>query len=108
MGPVGTNKRCKLSVIVEATSEVSESVESGKLAPYSAHFHPPAAARKGNKSPGQPIHVATAIPYAEQVGFLLLFTTYTAETAYLDHKEGYDRPMGLCSPATFCPEEHTT
>lgn len=105
-GQIGTSKRGKLSVIAEATSEVTESVEPDKLAPYSDHFHPPIGLRKGNKSPGQPMHVATAVPYAEQVRFLPPHTVYTVKVFYVDHTEGYDRPMGLCSPTAVCVEEH--
>ncbi|KAI0684279.1 hypothetical protein C8T65DRAFT_702128, partial [Cerioporus squamosus] len=67
--PPGTTRRCKLGVIAEATADIKETLHPDCLAPYSDHFHPPAAARAAvaTRKVGQPMHAITAIPYAEQI-----------------------------------------
>ncbi|KAI1796487.1 S-adenosyl-L-methionine-dependent methyltransferase [Ganoderma leucocontextum] len=64
----GTVRRCKLSVIGEATADLQDAFDPELVAPYEAHFFPPAGGKKSsNRKPGQPMYGITAVPYPEQV-----------------------------------------
>ena len=96
-----------MSVIGEATSEFFESPDPEELAPYEDHFHPETARKKASsKSPGQPMHAVTTVPYAEQVG-LLVMSLRALLTALIDHSEGSDRLMGLLYPTFVYTQKHT-
>ncbi len=66
----GNLRRCKLSVIGEATADIQEVLDPDLLAPYENTFHPPPAIGKGAKTSrraGQTMRVISSIPYPEQV-----------------------------------------
>nr|VWO98368.1 Zn(2)-C6 fungal-type domain-containing protein [Ganoderma boninense] len=64
----GTARRCKLSVIAEATADLQETFDPELVAPYEDHFFPPVSRGKtSNRKAGQPIYGITAVPYPEQV-----------------------------------------
>ncbi|KAI0779873.1 S-adenosyl-L-methionine-dependent methyltransferase [Fomes fomentarius] len=68
--PPGNLKRCKLSVVGEATADIQEVLDPDLLAPYENTFHPPPAIGKGAKTSrraGQTMRVISSIPYPEQV-----------------------------------------
>ncbi|EJF65151.1 S-adenosyl-L-methionine-dependent methyltransferase [Dichomitus squalens LYAD-421 SS1] len=67
-GP-GTSRRCKLSVIAEATADIQDAFDPALVSPYEAHFYPPPAVyKKGlSRKPGQPMYGITAVPYVDQV-----------------------------------------
>ncbi|PIL34238.1 hypothetical protein GSI_03949 [Ganoderma sinense ZZ0214-1] len=64
----GTIRRCKLSVIGEATADLQDAFDPELVAPYEAHFFPPLSRGKtSNRKAGQPIYGITAVPYPEQI-----------------------------------------
>ncbi|KAI0356139.1 S-adenosyl-L-methionine-dependent methyltransferase [Trametes cingulata] len=69
--PPRNTRRCKLTVIAEATAQIEEVVSPERLAPYEEHFYPVglhgSALAKGSRKVGQPMHAFTATPYVEQV-----------------------------------------
>ena len=74
-GP-GTRKRCKLSVIAEASAEIQSAFDPAVVAPYGDHFYPPPAVGKratSNRRPGQPMYGITAVPYIDQVRLAALW-----------------------------------
>ncbi|EIM83080.1 S-adenosyl-L-methionine-dependent methyltransferase [Stereum hirsutum FP-91666 SS1] len=72
--PPGSQQRCKLSVIAEATAEFSLSLPPEDLLPYNAHWHPtagaPSATQKAkpeSRKLGHPLVSVNITPMKEQI-----------------------------------------
>jgi len=69
--PPGSSRRCKLSVIAEATANCKLSTSPKSLLPYDDHFHPVTSRyisdrRPETRRPGYPLVSMNVIPYEDQ------------------------------------------
>ena len=71
----GTQSRCKVSVIAEASAKLQNSVPPASLRPYEEHFHPlrnltiVQQNRPESRRVGHPYVSVNVLPYEEQVGY---------------------------------------
>lgn len=70
----GELTRCKISVMTQATAEITETLPLGQLQPYGDHFHPVSAGNEQSRwahlEPrgfGSPHAALTATPKVDQV-----------------------------------------
>lgn len=92
--PLNSNERCKLSVIAEASSDVSPSLPPENLSPFLEHFHPAtnnvrtgtAVLRPETRRRGTPFLAANVVPHPEQVCRIQLLSPAVSEFNYRDYR----------------------